>query len=119
MLYIGGFFWTLGYDTVYAHQDKEDDAFVGVKSTALRLGSYTKPALAVFYSITCLCFVAAGIQAGLGIGFYGGLAFVAAQLGWQVMTVNIDDPDSCLKVFRSNRDFGFLFLCAIYFGATS
>ena len=112
-LYAGGIAWTLGYDTIYAHQDKEDDALIGVKSTALRLGANTKPWLAVFFGLAVAGLAAAGAAAGLSWPFYLGLAGVAAQFAWQVASLDIDDPAGCLTRFRSNRYAGWILLAGI------
>jgi 4-hydroxybenzoate polyprenyltransferase len=116
VLYIGGIFWTLGYDTIYAHQDKEDDALVGVKSSARRLGAQTRPALFFFYAAAIALFGVAGAMAGLSWPFYAGLALGAAQLAWQAKTLAIDDPVDCLRMFKSNRVFGWILLVAIVLG---
>jgi 4-hydroxybenzoate polyprenyltransferase len=113
LLYGAGIAWTLGYDTIYAHQDKEDDALVGVKSTALRLGAHTKPWLVVFFVLAVLGFGAAGWAAALSWPFYLGLAGVAAQFAWQVATLDIDDPGGCLDRFKSNRFAGWILLAGI------
>ncbi len=115
-LYVGGIFWTLGYDTIYAHQDKEDDALIGVKSLALRLGSRTRPWLFVFYGATILFFALAGLSVGLSWPFHALLVVAAAQLVWQAATLDLNDPADCLRKFRSNRLFGWLVLAAILAG---
>ncbi|MHA1151226.1 MAG: 4-hydroxybenzoate octaprenyltransferase [Alphaproteobacteria bacterium] len=112
-LYAGGIAWTLGYDTIYAHQDKEDDALVGVKSTALRLGANTKPWLIVFFGLAVVGLGAAGWMAELSWPFYLGLAGVAAQFAWQVASLDIDDPAGCLLRFKSNRYAGWILLTGI------
>ena len=119
LLFVGCVFWTLGYDTIYAHQDKEDDALIGVRSTARLLGARTKLWLAVFYSAAWLLFLGAGLLAGMGIGFFVVLAAVAAHFAWQIVRLNIDDGASCLSTFKSNRDLGLLMLVAILAGITS
>jgi 4-hydroxybenzoate polyprenyltransferase len=116
VLYVGGIAWTLGYDTIYAHQDKEDDALIGVKSSARRLGAWTRPALFVFYGIAVALFALAGFLAGLAALFYVLLAAGAAQLAWQAWTLAIDDPQACLVMFKSNRVFGWLMLAGIVAG---
>jgi 4-hydroxybenzoate polyprenyltransferase len=113
LLYAAGVAWTLGYDTIYAHQDKEDDALVGVKSSALKLGARTRPWLIVFYAVAWLLMLASGAAAGLAWPFYLGLAGVAAQLAWQVATLDIDDPAGCLIRFKSNRYTGWILLAGI------
>lgn len=116
LLYAGGLFWTLGYDTVYAHQDKEDDALVGVKSTALALGGRTRPAIALFYALFIFALVGAGILANLGIIYYPVLALAGLHLAAQVRRVNIDDAAACLEVFRSNIAFGWIVFLALLLG---
>jgi 4-hydroxybenzoate polyprenyltransferase len=115
-LYAAGILWTLGYDTIYAHQDKEDDLLVGVKSSALALGDDTKPWLALFYAGALALIVAAGWSADLAWPFYAGLAVAAAHAVWQVRDVDIDGPKDCLAKFKSNRDFGLIVLAAIVAG---
>jgi 4-hydroxybenzoate polyprenyltransferase len=116
LLYAAGFFWTLGYDTIYAHQDREDDALVGVKSSALRLGRHTRPWLFIFYG-TCVALMGlAGHAAGLGSAYFAGLTIAALQLLWQAGRVDLDDPNKCLAAFRSNTLFGWIVLAAIVAG---
>jgi 4-hydroxybenzoate polyprenyltransferase len=116
LLYAAGFFWTLGYDTIYAHQDKTDDALIGIKSTARRLGAATPRWLWGFYGVTLALLAAAGWSAGLGPGFYLLLLAVAGHFAWQIRTLELDDPRSCLRRFRSNRDLGLLVCLAILVG---
>jgi 4-hydroxybenzoate polyprenyltransferase len=103
LLYAGGIFWTLGYDTVYAHQDKEDDALIGVKSSALALGRRTRPALVVFYAAALALWLGAGFAAGLGPPYFLGLGVAASLLAWQTARLRIDDPADCLAKFRAHR----------------
>jgi 4-hydroxybenzoate polyprenyltransferase len=110
LLYAGGIFWTLGYDTIYAHQDKEDDAFVGVKSSALALAERTRPFLFCFYLAAAALWAAAGWTAGLGWPFQLALVLAAVQLAWQAARVRLDDPPDCLAKFKSNRLVGWLLL---------
>ena len=116
MLYIGGVAWTIGYDTIYAHQDKEDDALIGVKSTALHFGSATHTWLSGFYVVALLFAGLAGAFAGLGFGFWLVFFGYAGHLVWQVSRLDTEDPDICLKLFRSNRDAGLILLAAIVLG---
>jgi 4-hydroxybenzoate polyprenyltransferase len=116
LLYLGGVFWTIGYDTIYAHQDKDDDLRIGVKSSAIALGSYTRPWLFAFYTAALSWWAAAGFAAGLGILFWAGLAGSALQLAWQAAHVATDDPTDCLAKFRSNRGVGWLMLAGIVSG---
>jgi 4-hydroxybenzoate polyprenyltransferase len=108
LLYAGSIAWVIGYDTIYAHQDREDDALLGLKSTALLLGERTRLALALFYSAAVVLIGLAGWSARAGIVFALGLALFAAHLAWQAARLNIDDPDLCLALFKSNRDAGLL-----------
>jgi 4-hydroxybenzoate polyprenyltransferase len=108
LLYAGSIAWVIGYDTIYAHQDRDDDALVGVKSTALLFGPRTKPMLGVFYGLAVALIAAAGFSAGAGIVFVVGLAAFAAHLGWQIRRLDIGNPDLCLKLFKSNRDAGLI-----------
>jgi 4-hydroxybenzoate polyprenyltransferase len=116
LLYVGGIFWTVGYDTIYAHQDKEDDIRIGVKSSAIALGAHTRPWLFVFYGAALLLWLAAGYVAGLGAMFWVGLALAAVQLAWQAARVRTDDPADCLAKFRSNRVVGWVMLAGIIAG---
>jgi 4-hydroxybenzoate polyprenyltransferase len=116
LLYAGGIAWTLGYDTIYAHQDREDDALVGIKSSARRLGARTRPALAGFYVLAVLLFAAAGHQAGLDWPFWIALVAASLQLAWQVGRLDIDQPADCLAKFRSNRIVGWIVLAGIVAG---
>ncbi len=113
VLYAGAVCWTIGYDTIYAHQDREDDGLLGLKSTALRFGRATKAWLALLYGIAWLALTAAGLMATAGTAFLLVMLVAAAQLAWQVVTLDIDDAENCLRRFRSNRDFGALVLGAI------
>lgn len=115
LLYAGGVFWTLGYDTIYALQDIEDDAMAGVKSSARRLGSQVRPGVAVFYVLAVLLAGAAGFAAGLGPIFYLGLAAYALHLAWQVKRLKPDDAALALRLFKSNREAGLILLAAIAF----
>ncbi len=115
-LYVAGIFWTLGYDTIYAHQDKEDDARIGVKSTALRLGDTSKIWIYGFYTLTFGGMLWAGFDAGLSVWYRLLLTGAVLQLAWQVGTWRPDDPADCLAKFRSNRWFGWLVLGAIVAG---
>ncbi|MCB2102159.1 MAG: 4-hydroxybenzoate octaprenyltransferase [Rhodobacterales bacterium] len=116
LLYAAGILWTLGYDTIYAHQDKEDDALIGLKSTALRLGAATPTWLVGFYGGMVLLVGAAGALLGLSWPFYLGLGAAGLHMAWQTATVRIDDPADCLAKFKSNRVVGWLLLAGIVAG---
>ena len=108
LLYVGAILWTIGYDTIYAHQDREDDALIGVRSTARLFGTRTRPLLALFYGGATVLFAGAYVLAGAGPIAYVGLALGALHMAWQVTTLDIDDGDWCLRLFRSNRDYGLI-----------
>jgi 4-hydroxybenzoate polyprenyltransferase len=113
LLYAGAVAWTIGYDTIYAHQDREDDDLIGLKSTALKFGRATKPWLAALYATAWLAITTAGLMAQAGTAFLLGMIAAGAQLAWQVKTLDIDDAENCLRRFRSNRDFGLIVFAAI------
>jgi 4-hydroxybenzoate polyprenyltransferase len=115
-LYVAGILWTLGYDTIYAHQDKIDDALIGVKSSARWLGEATIPWLWRFYAAALLLIGLAGWLVAMGPGFYLVLVLAGGHLVWQVRTLDLDDPMSCLARFRSNRAFGLLVFLALLAG---
>lgn len=113
LLYAGSIAWVIGYDTIYAHQDREDDALVGVKSTARLFGSHTKPMLSAFYVLAVVLLALAGLTAGAGVIFLVGLALFAAHLAWQVARLDIDDADGCLRLFKANRDAGLILFAGL------
>jgi 4-hydroxybenzoate polyprenyltransferase len=117
LLYAGSISWVIGYDTIYAHQDREDDALIGIKSTALLFGDRTKPMLALFYGVAVILIAAAGYTAGAGIVFAIGLAAFAAHLGWQIARLDTADPDNCLAVFKSDRDAGLILFAGLVLDA--
>jgi 4-hydroxybenzoate polyprenyltransferase len=113
LLYAGSISWVIGYDTIYAHQDREDDAIAGIKSTALLFGEKTKPMLMLFYGLAVCLIAAAGYGAGAGKVFAIGLVCFAAHLVWQIVRLDLTDPDNCLAVFRSDRDAGLILFAGI------
>ena len=113
VLYAGSISWVIGYDTIYAHQDSEDDALVGIKSTALLFGARTKQALWIFYSVAVVLIGVAAWLAGTGWFAALGLAAFAAHLVWQIRRLDISDPGLCLRVFKSNRDAGLLLFAGL------
>jgi 4-hydroxybenzoate polyprenyltransferase len=117
LLYAGSISWVIGYDTIYAHQDREDDALIGIKSTALLFGERTKPMLSVFYALAVILLGAAGFYAGGGIVFALGLCVFAGHLVWQIVRLDIGDPDNCLAVFKSDRDAGLILFAALLLDA--
>jgi 4-hydroxybenzoate polyprenyltransferase len=117
LLYAGAIAWVIGYDTIYAHQDREDDALIGIKSTALLFRERTKPMLAVFYALAVVLIACAGWSAGAGPVFALGLIAFAAHLAWQIARLDIADPVLCLEVFKSNRDAGLILFAGLMLDA--
>jgi 4-hydroxybenzoate polyprenyltransferase len=115
-LYITAILWDLGFDTIYAHQDREDDALAGVHSTARLFGAHTRPFLAMCYAAAVAALVLVGWLAGLGVWFYAVLVLPAALLARQVIALNINDPLGCLRLFRANREVGLAVGLAILAG---
>jgi 4-hydroxybenzoate polyprenyltransferase len=116
LLYSAAIFWDLGFDTIYAHQDRDDDALAGVHSTARLFGERTRPFLAVCYGAAVVLFGLAGWWSGLGGGFFMALALPAGLLAWQVASLDIHDPGRCLRLFRANREVGLAFALALLVG---
>jgi 4-hydroxybenzoate polyprenyltransferase len=112
-LYAGSIAWVIGYDTIYAHQDAEDDALIGVKSTARLFGAQTHRALVVFYSLAVILIGVALALSATGVWGWIGLAAFAVHLGWQIARLKIDDPALCLRVFKSNRDAGLILFAGL------
>ena len=117
LLYAGSISWVIGYDTIYAHQDREDDALIGIKSTALLFGPRTKPMLALFYTVAVILIGAAGFAVGGGIVFGIGLLAFAAHLTWQIVRLDIADPDNCLAIFKSDRYAGLILFAGLVLDA--
>jgi 4-hydroxybenzoate polyprenyltransferase len=113
LLYAGSIAWVIGYDTIYAHQDRDDDALIGVKSTALLFGENTKPMLSAFYALAMVLIGAACWTAGAGALTFVGLALFAAHLAWQVVRLDVNDPVLCLVLFKSNRDAGLILFAGL------
>jgi 4-hydroxybenzoate polyprenyltransferase len=113
LLYAGSIAWVIGYDTIYAHQDAEDDALIGIKSTALLFAARTPQALLVFYALAVVLIGAALALAGSSFPAWIGLAAFAVHLVWQVRRLDISDPALCLRVFKSNRDAGLLLFAGL------
>ena len=116
LLYVAVFFWILGYDTIYAHQDREDDALVGIGSTARLFAESSRPFLAICYGLTVLLLIAAGIAAGFGIVFLIVLALPAMLLARQVVQLDVNDGPLCLSLFKSNKWIGLLVGLALLLG---
>ena len=106
VLYLGAVAWTIGYDTIYAHQDKEDDALIGVRSTARLFGRDTKMWLALFYGVTLLALAIAFGSAGAAWPAWIGLLAALVLFGWQILVLDIHDPAECLALFKFNSIVG-------------
>jgi 4-hydroxybenzoate polyprenyltransferase len=117
ILYAGSIAWVIAYDTIYAHQDREDDALIGIKSTAILFGEHTRPILALFFSMAVVLIAIAGWRAGGGPIFAAGLAAFALHLAWQVWRLDISDPALCLRLFKSNRDAGLILFAGMIMDA--
>jgi 4-hydroxybenzoate polyprenyltransferase len=117
LLYAGSIAWVIGYDTIYAHQDAEDDALIGVKSTARLFGARTHQALMVFYALAVVLIGVAMWLAGAGLAAGIGLAAFAAHLAWQIARLKIADSALCLRIFKSNRDAGLLLFAGLLMDA--
>ena len=116
VLYISGIFWTLGYDTIYALQDKKDDLIAGVKSSALKLNENTKFWLFIFYFLATISLLLMGGLLQLNSIYFVLVLLSGFQLFWQVLFLKVDNPKSCLGMFQANKLFGWLILCAVFFG---
>jgi 4-hydroxybenzoate polyprenyltransferase len=117
VLYAGSIAWVIAYDTIYAHQDREDDALIGIKSTAILFDARTRPLLALFFALAVVLIGLAGWLAGAGLIFALGLAAFAAHLAWQVKRLDIADPALCLRLFKSNRDAGLILFAGMILDA--
>jgi 4-hydroxybenzoate polyprenyltransferase len=115
-LYAAAILWDLGFDTIYAHQDREDDALVGVRSTARLFGDRTRPFLAACYAGAMVSLAMSGWLAGLAVWFYPALVLPAGLLARQVITLDVHDPAHCLRLFRANRDVGLAVALSILLG---
>ena len=115
-LYLGGICWTLAYDTIYAHQDKDDDVLIGVKSTALLLGKSTPMWLAIFFTLSLACGVAALWLAHAPLIAHIGVVAAALHAIWQIKSFDDADSTRCLHLFRANRTFGLLILFGMIAG---
>ena len=117
LLYAGSIAWVIAYDTIYAHQDREDDALIGIKSTARLFGPRTRPMLMMFDTAAIVLIGIAGAIAGGSVPFWLGLGVFAAHLAWQIARLDIGDPALCLALFRSNRDAGLILFAGMVLDA--
>jgi len=112
VLYLASVAWTIGYDTIYAHQDTEDDALIGVRSTALLFGRYTKAWLTLFYGLTLLGLIIAFAVAGVAFPAWIGLLIAVVLFSWQILVLDIHDAAQCMSLFKSNSTVG----AVLFFG---
>jgi 4-hydroxybenzoate polyprenyltransferase len=119
ILYAGSIAWVIGYDTIYAHQDREDDALIGIKSTALLFGENTKSMLGIFFGAAVLLIGWSVYLVGAGAVFWLALIAFAAHLAWQFRRLDIGDPDLCLALFKSNRDAGLILFAGLILAGLS
>ena len=113
LVYAAAIVWDLGFDTIYAHQDRDDDALIGIRSTARLFGERTRPFLAVCYAAAVVLFGLAGAAAGLDGWFWPALVLPAILLARQAAGLDIHDPAGCLRLFRANREVGLAFALAL------
>ena len=112
VLYLASVAWTIGYDTIYAHQDTEDDALIGVRSTALLFGRHTKAWLTLFYGLTLLGLIIAFAAAGVAFPAWIGLMIAVVLFAWQILVLDIHDAAQCMALFKSNFTVG----AVLFFG---
>ncbi|KRY00351.1 4-hydroxybenzoate polyprenyltransferase, mitochondrial [Trichinella pseudospiralis] len=112
-LYFSGISWTLVYDTIYAHQDKADDSIIGLKSTALKFGDNTKPYLSLFGSSMITSLAITGLMTDQTWPYYVGLLLTSCHIGWQIGTLDINNPADCWKKFSTNRYLGLILFTSI------
>jgi 4-hydroxybenzoate polyprenyltransferase len=115
-IYAAAICWDVGFDTIYAHQDREDDAIVGIRSTARLLGERTRPFLALCYGATLALVAVSGWLGGLGWPLYPALLLPGALFAWQVVRLDVNDPAGCLRLFKLNREAGLAVALAILLG---
>lgn len=116
LFYGAGFFWTLCYDTIYAHQDREDDLVLGLKSTAITLGDKTHPILSLFFLVMILALVAGGFEEDLKWPYHLSLAIVTGHIFWQLKKLDINNSSICLQLFKANQWIGLIIFIGIIFG---
>ncbi len=114
LVYLGGIFWTLAYDTIYAHQDREDDVLIGVKSTAVHFGDNTRIWLGGFFILALISIDAALWLADASFIAHMGVGFAALHAGWQIRKFETHNSALCLRLFKSNRDFGLIIATLLF-----
>ncbi|MGN6375633.1 MAG: UbiA family prenyltransferase, partial [Sphingomonas sp.] len=119
LLYSGSIAWVIGYDTIYALQDREDDALIGVRSSARAMGAHVRGGVALFYGAALACWAGAFWLVRPDPLALVALLPMAVHLGWQVATLDTDDGGSALHRFRSNRIAGLLMFAACFVVGTT
>lgn len=114
LLYAASVVWTIGYDTIYAHQDKEDDELIGVRSTARLFGERTRLALIGLYGLTLVLMFLSFALAGVGLLAFIGLLIAAGMFAWQIRTLDINDGAQCLALFKSNTRVGLIVFLGLF-----
>lgn len=115
LFYLNAVLWTLGYDTIYACQDKNDDALIGIGSSALSLGRYVKPAVFAFYFIFMANLFVLGLFYRFRVGYFVFLLLAFVYNMWLLRQFNPETPEKCLKIFQKNRELGLLVFLALFF----
>ncbi|MEZ2129357.1 MULTISPECIES: 4-hydroxybenzoate octaprenyltransferase [unclassified Sinorhizobium] len=113
-LYAASIVWTIGYDTIYAHQDKEDDELIGVRSTARLFGEKTRQWLVGLYGLTIVLMFVGFALAGVGAFAYLGLIAAGGMFAYQIVTLDINDPEQCLALFKSNNRVGLIIFAGLF-----
>lgn len=116
LFYIAGFFWTLCYDTIYAHQDREDDLLLGLKSTAIALKDKTYPVLGLFFLTMILLLIGGGLKAKLNWPYILAIGCVTSHALWQLASLDIHDSSKCLRLFKANHWIGLIIFTGIILG---
>ncbi len=114
ILYLAAISWTIGYDTIYAHQDKEDDALIGVRSTARLFGEKTRTWLIGLYGLTSALLFVAFLLAGVGLPAYLCLLAAVVMFAYQILMLDIDDPEQCLYLFKFNGRVGLILFAGLF-----
>ena len=115
-LYLAGIFWTLGYDTIYAHQDREDDLKIGIKSTAILFGNTTNRWIVIFYSLMVASLFLFGLLNDQNFYYFISLFFVIVHLFYQIKKLDINNSNVCLSIFKSNQYLGLIIALSLLIG---
>lgn len=116
ILYIAAILWTLGYDTIYAHQDRKDDILLGLKSSAIAMGEHTQVFLTLVYICVFVLLTLLGLVESLGFWYLSAVLGVGFIFTYQIITLDIEDPVGCRKLFQMNQWVGLIILIGLIFG---